>query len=139
MKFEFTIPGKPCGKQRPRFGNGRTYTPEKTVNYENLVRLCFRQAYPNAEPISAGVQVTAVIEAYFQIPKSTSKKRRNDMFADVIRPTSKPDTDNIAKICLDALNGLAYHDDSQVVDCTVEKFYSDTPRVEIWIKERTFE
>ena len=132
MIFEFTIPGKPCGKGRPRFTkNGHTFTPEKTANYETLVKLAFRQAYPNAEPIAAKVEVIAKITAYYPIPVSTSKKLQAQMRAGLMKPTTKPDTDNIAKICLDALNGIAYHDDAQIVGLQVNKLYSDEPRVEV--------
>jgi len=48
----------------------------------------------------------------------------------------KPDADNIIKIIADALNGLAYKDDCQIVRLEFEKFYALTPRVEIWIRER---
>lgn len=131
MKFEFTIPGKPCGKQRPRFGGGRTYTPAKTVNYENLVRLCFKQAYPDSLPIPPKTEISAHITAYFPIPQSVSRKRRELMKQTFICPTVKPDTDNIAKIVLDALNGLAYHDDAQIVNLTLCKVYGDVPRVAV--------
>jgi Holliday junction resolvase RusA-like endonuclease len=50
-----------------------------------------------------------------------------------MKPTTKPDTDNIAKICLDALNGIAYHDDAQIVELQVSKLYSDEPRVVVWL------
>jgi Holliday junction resolvase RusA-like endonuclease len=50
-----------------------------------------------------------------------------------IRPTKTPDTDNIAKSVLDALNKVAYKDDSCVVDLIVEKWYSENPRVEVYI------
>lgn len=134
MIFKFTIPGKPCGKGRPRFTkSGHTFTPEKTVNYEALVKLAFSQAYPNAEPIAAKVGVIAKITAYYPIPASASKKRQAHMRAKLIKPTTKPDTDNIAKICLDALNGIAYHDDAQIVELQVKKLYSDDPRVEVWL------
>jgi Holliday junction resolvase RusA-like endonuclease len=103
------------------------------VNYENLVKLTFRQAYPNAEPIAAKVEVIAKIKAYYPIPASTSKKLQARMRTGLMKPTTKPDTDNIAKICLDALNGIAYHDDAQIVELQVSKLYSDEPRVVVWL------
>lgn len=134
MIFEFTIPGKPCGKGRPRFTkSGHTFTPEKTVNYETLVKLAFRQAYLSAEPIAAKVEVIAKITAYYPIPVSASKKLQAHMRTGLMKPTTKPDTDNIAKICLDALNGIAYHDDAQIVELQVSKLYSDEPRVVVWL------
>ena len=58
------------------------------------------------------------------------------MEAGEIRPIKRPDWDNIGKLITDALiNNLAYHDDSQIVSCTVEKYYSEQPRVEVEIEE----
>jgi Holliday junction resolvase RusA-like endonuclease len=57
------------------------------------------------------------------------------MLENIIRPTKKPDADNIAKIVCDALNGIAFLDDKQIVDARITKWYSDTPRIEIIIQE----
>jgi Holliday junction resolvase RusA-like endonuclease len=57
------------------------------------------------------------------------------MIDGIIRPIKKPDLDNIAKIIADSLNGVAYRDDSQIVESSVAKFYSDFPRVEVEIYE----
>lgn len=123
--FCFEIPGEPKGKARPRFTRtGHTYTPQKTASYENLAVLCFRQAYPNTAPIVAGVEVTAYITAYYQPPQRTSRKKLQAMAVGSVKPTKKPDCDNIAKIILDALNGTAYHDDAQVTSLHVEKRYA---------------
>lgn len=133
--MRFTIPGEPCGKGRPRVvhvnGVSRTYTPEKTARYENLVQLMFRNAC--REYIAEG-PAGMRIEAYFSIPKSTSKRKRELMLVGMIRPTKKPDMDNIAKIICDALNGLAYRDDSQIVRLSLDKRYAERPHVdvEIW-------
>lgn len=136
MKFEFSIPGKPIGKGRPRFTKaGHTFTPKETASYENLVKLCFMRAYPNVEPIPAKVPLVAHIVAYYPIPASISKKQRDRMTAALVFPTVKPDTDNVAKIVLDSLNGIAYYDDAQIVQLTVMKRYSDEPRVVLQLRE----
>ena len=57
------------------------------------------------------------------------------MVAGLIHPTKKPDADNIAKIIMDALNGVAYEDDRQVVELIVRKFFSDTAYVDVFIDE----
>ena len=133
--MKFTIPGVPVGKGRPKFstfnGQAVAYTPEKTVNYENLVKLSFQAS--GEKPFDRETQLKAIILAYFPIPKSTSKKKREKMQTDLILPTKKPDTDNIAKAILDALNGVAYYDDAQVVELHVVKKYSDEPRAEVMI------
>jgi Holliday junction resolvase RusA-like endonuclease len=74
------------------------------------------------------------IRAFFGVPKSDSLKTAHKKLTNAIRPTKKPDMDNIMKIVADALNGVAFHDDSQIVDCMVRKFYSDNPRVEITVQ-----
>ncbi|GHU51684.1 phage protein [Clostridia bacterium] len=132
MKLSFTVPGKPQGKARPRFDgrNKRTYTPESTRAYEEMVRLYYRQAHRNAQIEG---EVTAIIVACFPIPKSAKLADKEAMIAGEIKPTIKPDADNIIKAILDALNGLAYHDDAAVVNVTAEKRYSTTPRVEVTI------
>lgn len=130
----FTIPGKPMGKQRPRvLKNGISYTPKETVNYEVFVKGCYCENYSDTKPIAGSVAME--IEAYMPIPKSTSKKKKKAMLAGKIRPTKKPDWDNVGKIITDALNGIAYDDDKQIVSCLVQKFYSDAPMVYVKIQE----
>lgn len=126
MDFEIEIPGKPIGKQRPKFGKGFTYTPKKTVEYENYVKFIFQEKY--GQPNLTG-QIKADIKVYFDIPQSTSKAKKAEMLRNTVRPTKKPDCDNIAKIILDSLNGIAYADDKQIISLSVEKYYSDTPKV----------
>ena len=75
------------------------------------------------------------VMAYYTIPKSISKKKRQAMLDHKVRPTKKPDFDNIGKVICDSLNGIAYRDDAQIVDAQVRKFYSDTPRVVVIITD----
>ena len=148
----FGILGEPQGKARPRFARrGKfvsTYTPSATQKYEEQVRysaLSARQRKGINKPISADISLG--IKAYFKIPKTYSKKRKERCLNGEERPSKKPDSDNIAKIVLDGLNpkmkvdhaqhkavcvheGL-YRDDKQVVSLKVDKYYSDKPRVEI--------
>lgn len=135
MTRVFEIPGEPRGKGRPRFSrrSGAAYTDKKTAAYENLVAVAYRAKYPDALPIETAVVLTAT--AYMSIPKSTSKKRRAAMLAGEIRPTKKPDIDNVLKAVLDGLNGLAFRDDSQVVTIAIRKKYSETPGLTVAIAE----
>jgi Holliday junction resolvase RusA-like endonuclease len=130
MTLEFTVPGQPQGKQRPRFDsrNNRTYTPQKTVDYEKLVQhgyLC----YCRGKKLTGAVAVD--ITANFKIPKSWSKTKHLDALNGNILPTVKPDYDNISKSITDALNGIAYIDDAYVTDSTFRKRYSETPGVTV--------
>jgi Holliday junction resolvase RusA-like endonuclease len=129
--MKLIIPGKPMGKQRPKFGKGFTYTPEKTVSYENYVKELF---IIQGEKMQEGA-LKADITAYFEIPKSKSKKDKELKKKAIIRPCSKPDTDNIGKIILDSLNGIAYQDDKQIVELRVRKYYSEEPKVILELEE----
>ena len=60
---------------------------------------------------------------------------KNSMLTGDILPTKKPDSDNIIKIILDALNGVAYWDDSQVCRVYFDKMYAENPETKIIIKE----
>lgn len=133
MKCEFIIPGPPMGKGRPRVTKqGHAFTPEKTVVYENLVKVEYQRQCGERFPDEA--QLNVQILAYYAIPKSVSKKKRQAMLNHIIRPKKKPDGDNIIKIVCDSLNDIAYHDDAQVVDFVCRKFYSAFPRVEVTIE-----
>ena len=140
MTHTFTIVGEPMGKQRPRFSRAggfvRTHTPQQTANYEQWVRLSYMQQ-GGTKPFPDDAPLAVTIKAYFKIPKSASKRRAALMRQDAIRPTKKPDCDNICKIVLDALNGLAYKDDAAVVAADVEKHYAPDgePKVVVTIEE----
>ena len=131
----FFIPGEPQGKGRPRFmRNGHTYTPEKTRSYEKAIQYyyvaqCHHDPYPKDVALRIGIQ------AVFEPPKSTPKKRLLDMLAAVLKPTKKPDWDNIGKVICDSLNGIAWHDDSQITSATVKKRYGPEAGVDVWIME----
>ena len=134
MMVKFTIYGKPMTKGRPRFTKqGFAYTPKETVNYENLIRL----EYQNQVGEYFQGKIEMHICAYFEIPKSTSKKRREQLKDETHYYDKRPDYDNICKVVTDALNKVAYSDDGQIVKMTVEKKYSERPRVEVEIKEVT--
>lgn len=136
-QIKFSIPGQPFGKQRPRVVSrgtfSKAYTPKETVSYENLVKLMYSQM-AKGKMFPDGAMLDVRIIAYYDIPKSTSKKKRKEMLEHKIRPAKKPDWDNIGKIVCDSLNLVAYHDDSAVVDAQVRKFYSENPRVDVTIK-----
>ena len=135
MQAEFTIPGEPFGKQRPRHSraSGTTYTPRETKLHEQLIQWEFRKQCRDRFP--EGAQVRVIITAVMSIPKSTPKYRRADMLSGKIRPTKKPDWDNIGKLVCDALNGVAYDDDKCVCEAVVRKFYGCEPRILVRLED----
>ena len=137
MEVKFVIPGPPKGKGRPRFsrvaGHTKPTTPQDTVLYENLVKTEYQRQCGEFR-FEDGAMLDLRVVAYYPIPSSKSKKQQRLMEAGVIRPTTKPDNDNILKIVADSLNQIAYKDDAQVVDAQIRKFYSRKPRVVVSIR-----
>ena len=135
LKFE--IPGSPIGQGRPKFstinGHAKAYDPEKSRNYKAYVRLLATQAMKASGFTMIEGPCSIEIFAFFEVPKSKSKKFREAALNGLERPTKKPDLSNIVKGIEDALNGLVYKDDSSIVSLKIQKYYSEFPRVEIEI------
>lgn len=138
-KYNFVVLGRPKGKGRPRFarrGNFvTTYTPKETEEYEEKIRLAFKEKYGNAKPLNGNIEMK--IMACFGVPKGASKKKTAELL-DTPYP-KKPDADNISKIVLDSLNAVAFEDDNAVVKLQVEKYYSATEYISIAITGETNE
>ncbi|HAT4103701.1 TPA: RusA family crossover junction endodeoxyribonuclease [Clostridium perfringens] len=115
------VTGKIRGKARPRVCRGHAFTPKDTIEYEKLVRECYKKQ--DGRYLEGSIK--ALIIAYYKIPKSYTKKRVQVIRDGLEKPTKKPDADNIGKIILDSLNGIAYKDDSQIVELRVIKRYTE--------------
>ena len=131
-EYEFTVDGLPVGKQRPRAtiigGHAKIYTPKKTVSYEALVRSSFLSKYRKGLQQITNGYVKVEINVYYQLEKPHFIKHGinsegHKKLSGEILPTKKPDVDNIAKTILDALNGVIYRDDAQVIELVVKKSY----------------
>ena len=116
-EVRFVVLGEPQGKV--------TYAPEKTVLYENLIAMEYL-AQCGGKFFGQGVPIGVRIDCYLKQPKS---KRRSAY------PCKRPDVDNIMKTW-DGLNGVAWYDNSQIVDAHVNKYWADVqPRIEVTIWE----
>ena len=134
LVFSFTVPGEPVAKGRARAfvrgGRIAHYTPDKTERYEARVATFAQQAMAGARPLVGGVALSVV--ARFSIPVSWSKKRRQAAMDGLEHVTKRPDLDNVLKAIKDGMNGIAWLDDSQVVqlvDC--RKVYAEQPGVDV--------
>ena len=133
----FSVEGIPVAKGRPRFkrvGNFvQTYTPNKTATWEETVR----QAAKNAMGTTDLLETPVTMALYFRLPmpQSWSKKRKEGVLKGLEAPTKKPDWDNLGKAVSDALNGVIFKDDSQIVSAHVRKIYSAVPGVDIYVSE----
>ena len=112
------------GKDRPRFNmrSGKVYTPSTTTQFERMVAQCYRKQGGNcfdSQPVILSVVL------FYKLPQSLSRKRKDAMLEKKEPPLVKPDIDNVVKLVMDALNGVAYDDDKQVVRQYAEKRYTD--------------
>lgn len=134
------LPGAPRGKGRPRFRIVKprgapqfvsTYTDAETRAYEERLADAGRTAATTGMPLDEALWVD--VTAFMPIPASWSRRAKASAANLFTLPTTKPDADNFAK-CIDALNGIIWRDDSQIVRLVVQKFYSEHPKlvVKVW-------
>jgi len=132
-RIKFEVLGTPIPKSRPRFSrrSGTMYTPRRTQDAEKSFleqALCHKPSEPIKEPISLYIRFV------MPIPKSTSKKKRQEMLEGKIQPAKRPDIDNLVKLVKDALNGIFWLDDSQIVTLFAQKVYGEIPKTEVEIR-----
>ena len=146
-RVQFTIPGEPVAKARARsvalmkdgkpvLGPGGRpimvkYTPEKTVVYENLVRLAAERAMAGAPPREGALRLT--VGAVFTIPASWSKKRQTEAVNGPV--TKRPDLDNVVKAIKDGSNGVLWRDDCQVAALIACKTFGEIPGVWVCVED----
>ncbi|CUB44727.1 MULTISPECIES: RusA family crossover junction endodeoxyribonuclease [Bacillus] len=133
--IQFTIYGEPVAQGRPRAatrnGMTRLYDPKKSRDFKQYVKLAASDHRPSSlltGPLELRVKV------YKSTLKSFSKKKAAEAEQGLLRPSKKPDVDNYIKGIKDGLNKVLWHDDSQIVDLHVSKYYSQNPRIEILVK-----
>lgn len=133
--ISITLAGAPLGKERVRLrrATGHLYTPERTLNYEARLAAAGQEAMAGRPLLDGPLRLDVM--AYVAIPVSKSKRWKADAQAGRVRPTGKPDGDNMLKAIADGLNLIVWTDDSRIVDMRVRKFYSVAPRVEIAVQQ----
>ena len=141
--LSFSVPGEPRGKGRPRFQlrkgkDGGNYihkhTDDRTLSYEAKIGHLGSLALAGRPPFERGTPLRCTVVATYSIAASWPKKRREAALAKIIRPTKKPDGDNILKTVGDALNGVVWVDDVDVVEWVLIKVYGDLPSLRVTIK-----
>ena len=132
----FSVDGDPVPKSRPRFarrGNFvQTYTDAKTIDYETHVAMKARQAIGSTEPLKGALTVFLYLR--YAVPPLYSKKRKEACLGGVEYP-KKIDLDNVYKSITDAMNGIVYADDSQIVEAHITKVYAETAGANIMVQE----
>ena len=151
MSYKFTVKGNPVGKGRPRVTRHGTYTPARTKNYQQLVNVFYKGKHFGDKALKVKIRLFYKTSKTTKLRKSEIAKKlkeigisadglKNEIWQracefNAIKCTIKPDCDNVGKAILDALNGIAYDDDSQIVSLNIDKFRSVDPRAEIEISE----
>ena len=120
------IPIKPKPAPRPRVTRRGAYNPKEYTDYKSIIGLAYKAKF-GAEKSTK--PITLAVEFIFKYPKSWSKKKKDE----TLYHTSKPDVDNLVKSIKDALNGIAYIDDSQVWNIQASKRYDNFEAVKIKI------
>jgi Holliday junction resolvase RusA-like endonuclease len=137
IQITYSVPGEPRGKGRPKFarrGNFvKTYTDAKTASYEDQIRFYALRAMGDTKAIQGAVRV--FISIRMSVPKSYSVKRREACLSGSEKPLKKPDWDNVAKSICDAMNGIIYVDDTQIIEAHVTKQYAAQSQVVVLIQE----
>lgn len=110
----FNVYGEVVGSARPRVTRHGTYIPKKTREFRKRIQEAFAaQCGGRFAPIEGPIHLEIIVHR--ALPKSRPKKVHSEP------DTFKPDADNIAKNVMDALNGIAWNDDSQITRLTVIK------------------
>lgn len=140
--IKITIPGPPkawerAGHRIVTTRQGRqfvsSYTPAQTRHEQSFIRAEACKAMGAHPPLEGAIDLRVV--AYMTVPASWSNRKRAAALADQVRPTGKPDFDNLAKSLCDAVKGIVWRDDSQVTDPHGPwKRYSDRPRLVIEVR-----
>lgn len=129
------VEGTPVGKGRPRIttrnGRPRGFTPPRTETYEGKLAFFAKMAMQGRAVFEGPLAVR--VEAHFPIARSWPKRKQAEALAGTVRPTTKPDADNLLKV-LDAFNEIVWRDDVQVVEATIVKRYSDRPRLVVTVE-----
>lgn len=151
MEIKITVPGEPYPQARPRTmvmytgrkifhkrlkrivdeAKAHIYDSDKSSDYKKLVVYHAMQSKPE-KLLEGELEVEVLI--YKKTLKSFSKKKTALAESGQLRPITKPDADNYAKGPLDALTGIIWKDDGQIVDLIVRKFYSSKPRIEVTVR-----
>ena len=131
------IPGCPVAKGRPKLttvlGHARSYTPEKTRNFEAEIKWISRQEMAGRVPMKCALG--ARINVFLTVPASWSGKKQRAALSGAVVPSKRPDIDNYLKSVFDGMNQVVYADDALVCDLSMTKRYSDSPRVMVEIYE----
>ncbi len=128
--FLFEIHGDPIPQKQTQFirKTGIAYDPSKKSRSQIQW-----QSRPYAPSVPLQGPISVDITFYFAPPKSTSSVKRRQMLNHVIHHTKKPDADNCAYLITNALKGIFYDDDAQIIDLNIHKRFAEVAKTVVKI------
>lgn len=133
MTIVIIIPGRPAAWQRARSnGKVRFDSPEQSRNKLTIGQIGAAEM-AGRPPLECALEIS--VSAFWQWPKSMSENKRRTYGSQYF--TARPDGDNIVKLLGDALNGIVWRDDAQIVTATISKRYGLIPQTIIRVTPLT--
>ncbi len=132
-EINITIPGVPIAQHRPRFARRGKFVTAYSDQQTEAGKFLLLAQSQIPEKIPAGVPISLSCLFYFPIPASTTKRRIAQIDGGDDAHIKKPDVSNLVKFVEDCLNGIAWHDDSQIYQVKARKIYSHDPRTSLYI------
>lgn len=138
MRVTFSVVGVPKGKERPRVirdkdGRPHAYTPTATKNKEKAIASLYLASANGYKFADKPLKVA--LDFFYPIPGSWTRVKKEKALQGKITPCVKPDLDNAAKLIMDALNGVAYPDDKQILMLSASKRYGEPARAVVTIED----
>ncbi|MBR2733355.1 MAG: RusA family crossover junction endodeoxyribonuclease [Selenomonadaceae bacterium] len=124
--IKFSVPTLPVPFMRTGFQEKRRYNYARYTNYKNLVGLVARRAMNGRAPLTGAIKVVAEFFKHKPQPRKGSKPQ----------VTFQGDVDNFLKAVLDAMNGICYEDDRQVIFVQATKIFGE-PHITVEVEEIT--
>lgn len=131
--MRFTVLGEPIPQ-----GSLKAFTPKgwtrpiltndnkKTKPWRQQVAQMCLESMKGGSPAGRKVPMRLMVAFYFSKPKGIKN------FAEKV---TRPDLDKCVRLVLDSLTGIAYEDDSQVIEIRADKHYGYPPRAEVLVEE----
>jgi Holliday junction resolvase RusA-like endonuclease len=126
------VHGDPVPQHRPRFVRTGKFVRTYNVKEDNTYRekLYWEAKKQVKRPISREIPLLVELNVYRRLTSALARKAEEAEMG-LIQPNTRPDIDNYIKQVFDALNGIVWEDDGQIVKVVAAKWYSATPRIEI--------
>ena len=132
--FSLRIKGEPVGKGAMRKGGG-CYTALDVENYEKKIKemAAFEMRRSGISKMKE-CPLEMLICVFYRVPDGVDEGLKDKMIDGAVSPCLRPDSDEMARVMMDALNGVVYSDDAQICKLVVNKWYVNSdPGVDVYV------